>query len=126
MNIRLLSQELIDGDLILDESFMDIDPKFIKFKKVNGCVRLTGGQWTEIPVWLKDVEITGYFDCSENKLTSLKNCPQKIGRNFYCSANLLTSLDGCPENIGGDFHCYDNKVKLKIPDYVKLKCKFYN
>jgi len=147
MNIRLLSQEVIDGDLELDESFMDIDPKFVKLKKVNGYVHLTGDQWTEIPEWLKYVEIKGSFCCSNNNLTTLKNCPQNIGnsllcynnelislegcpkniaRSFYCSYDKLTSLEGCPEFIGGDFWCYGNKVKLKLPDYVKLKGYFKN
>jgi len=147
MNIRLLSQEVIDGDLKIDESFMDIDAKFVKLKKVNGDVTLTGNQWTEIPEWLKDVKILGSFLCSDNKLTILKNCPQKIGGefrcynneltslegcpkniagSFNCSWNKLTSLKGCPENIGGDFWCSDNKVKLELPDYVKLKGKFKN
>jgi len=189
MNIKLLSQEVIDGDLHLDGSFMDIDPKFIKFKKVNGSVLLTGGKWTEIPAWLKNVEISGGFYCSNNKLKTLKNCPQKIGvdfdcnnnqldsldycpkiingrfmcsinnltslegcpkivvDNFNCSYNKLTSLEGCPENIkgnfdcmyndlislegcpeyiGGDFQCYENKTKLDLPNFVKLKGKFIN
>jgi len=147
MNIRLLSQEVIDGDLDLDGSFMDIDPKFVKLKKVNGYVSLNGGQWTEIPEWLKNVEIKGSFICSHNKLTLLKNCPQNIGEDFSCSSNKLTSLEGCPENIGGDFRCvnnkltslegcpenivgdfccYNNKIELELPGYVKLKGKFYN
>jgi hypothetical protein len=147
MNIKLLSQELIDGDLNLDESFMDIDAKFVKLKKVNGFVTLQGCEWTEIPAWLKDVEITGVFSCSYNKLTTLKNCPQKIGgsfscshnslislegcpktinNNFSCNNNQLTSLEGCPENIGGDFYCVGNKAKLELPDYVKLKGEFIN
>jgi len=142
MIIRMLSQEMIDGNLELDESFMDIDPKFVKLKKVNGDVYLNGGQWTEIPAWLKDVEIGGFFNCSYNKLTTLKNCPQKIGRSFYChnnqlislegcpetivgsfscSGNKLISLEGCPENIGEDFWYHDNKIELELPDYVKLK-----
>ena len=143
MNIKLLSQEVIDGELKLDESFMDIDPKFVKVKKVNGCIDLTGVKWIKIPAWLKDVEITGDFDCSYNKLTSLKNCPHKVGKSFYCQYNKLISLEGCPENIGKDFWCYnnklsslegcpkiignnfycrDNKAKLELPNYVKLKC----
>ena len=105
MNIRLLSQEVIDGDLMLDESFMDIDARFVKLKKVNGYVHLLGGKWTEIPAWLKDVEISVFFDCSDNKLTTLKNCPHKIGWDFYCGSN---------ENI------------LHIPDYVKMQGEFYN
>ena len=105
MNIKLLSQEVIDGNLELDESFMDIDAKFVKLKKVNGSVWLFGGKWTEIPEWLKDVEITKNFICSGNKLTLLKNCPQKIGGNFICS---------------------NNKVKLELPDYVKVQFEFIN
>jgi len=147
MNIRLLSQEVIDGYLELDESFMDINPKFVKLKKVNGDVALTGNQWTEIPAWLKDVKIAGYFVCSDNKLKTLKNCPQNIEGDFYCDRNelihlegcpkniavsfncaynKLTSLEGCPEFIGGDFWCYGNKVKLELPGYVDLKGRFVN
>ena len=147
MNIRMLSHEVIDGNLHLDESLMDIDAKFVKLKKINGDLELTGGQWTEIPEWLKDVEIEGHFNCSDNKLKTLKNCPQKIrgvfscsynqlvslegcpkniAGSFNCSYNRLTSLEGCPENIEGIFWCYNNKVKLKLPDYVKLKGKFKN
>ena len=144
INIKLLSQEVIDGNLDLDESFMDIDPKFVKLKKVNVSVYLTGNQWTEIPEWLKNVEIEGDFSCARNKLTTLKNCPQNIGGyfnctfnkltslygcpeniegDFYCCGNLLTSLEGCAKNIGGDLYCLGNKVKLELPDYVKLKGK---
>ena len=126
MNIRLLSQEVIDGDLRLDESFMDIDPKFVKLKKVNGYVWLNDNHWTEIPEWLNDVEITRSFYCEYNKLTTLKNCPQKIGGNFWCYSNLLSSLEGCSENIGGSLWCDHNKVKLELPDYVKLKGEFRN
>ena len=126
MNTKLLSQEVIDGYLALDEFFMDIDVRFIKVKKVNGSVSLIGRQCTEIPAWLKDVEIEGYFSCSFNKLTTLQNCPQKIGADFYCSHNKLISLEGCPKNIGVSFYCTNNKVKLELPDYVTLKGKFYN
>jgi Leucine-rich repeat (LRR) protein len=126
---------------------MDIDPKFVKLKKVNGYVWLSGNKWTEIPTWLKNIEITGYFDCSCNKLTTLKNCPQKIRGSFYCCNNLLNSIEGCPENIKvnfdctnnnlislegcpknieGNFYCDDNKVKLELPDYVKIRGEFKN
>jgi len=126
MNIRLLSQEVIDGDLELDESFMDIDPKFVKLKKVNGYVSLDGFKWIEIPEWLKNVEIKGSFICSDNKLKTLKNCPQNIEGDFYCDRNELTSLEGCPENIKGSFSCHGNKVELELPDYVDLKGVFIN
>jgi len=108
MNIRMLSQEVIDGNLDLDESFMDIDAKFIKLKKVNGDVYLLGNQWTEIPEWLKDMEIEGDFSCAHNKLTTLKNCPQKIEGNFSCTNNQLTTLKNGPDKIGRNFWCNNN------------------
>lgn len=126
LNIRMLSQEVIDGDLELDESFMGIDAKFVKLKKVNGTVYLNGKQWTEIPEWLKDAEITGNFDCSRNKLTFLEGSPKIIRGYFNCSYNQLTSLEGCPENVGGGFYCGNNKIELELPDFVKLKGRFYN
>jgi hypothetical protein len=84
------------------------------------------GKWTEIPAWLKNVEIEGFFDCSFNKLTSLKNCPRNIEGYFTCSDNELTSLEGCPENIRTKFICFNNKVKLKLPGYAKLVGDFLN
>ena len=110
INIKLLSQEMIDGDLDLDESFMDIDPKFVKLKKVNGNVLLAGGKWDEIPEWIKKVEIEGDFSCGYNRLTTLKNCPQNIGESFYCYDNLLISLEGCSENVAHVFNCSDNQL----------------
>ena len=147
MNIRLLSQEVIDGNLVLDQSFMDIDVKYVKLKKVNGDVLLAGGKWVEIPEWLKKVEIEGDFSCGYNRLTTLKNCPQMIGRsfsclynnlknlrgcpekivwNFNCSNNNLVSLEDCPKTVEGIFWCHTNNVELKLPDHVKLKGSFYN
>ena len=125
MNIKLLSQEVINVNLFLDESFMDIDPKFVKLKKVNINVILSRG-WTEIPAWLKDVEILEKFNCACNELVSLKNCPQNIGGLFNCAYNQLISLEGCPENVGGDFQCSGNKIELKLPENVKLKGEFRN
>jgi len=126
MNVRMLSQEVIDGNLILDESFMDIDAKFVKLKKVKGDLELTGGKWTEIPEWLKDVEIEGDFYCDHNELKSLEGCPETIGGYFSCSSNQLISLEGCPVFIEGNFWCDNNKIELELPDYVKLKGIFIN
>jgi hypothetical protein len=147
LNIKLLSQEVIDGHLKLDESFMGIDAKFVKLKKVNGSVFLEGRKWTEIPEWLKDIEISRSFQCLFTSITTLKNCPYKIGINLDCARNKLKTLEGCPENIKGHFRCEhnqleslegcprtvgeyfdcrDDKAKLTLPDYVNLEGRFYN
>jgi len=56
-------------------------------------------------------EISGKFDCSRNKLTTLKGAPKKAGEDFYCYSNKLQTLEGSPEEVGGYFDCYDNKLQ---------------
>jgi len=75
---------------------------------VDGDVDLNNRHLTEIPIPFK--EVSGILNCSHNKLTSLKNCPQTVGDNFYCDNNQLTSLEYCPETVGGGFYCGYNQI----------------
>ena len=75
---------------------------------VNGSVHLYDESLTELP--LRFNKVTGYFDCSDNKLTSLKGSPRWIGGYFYCSRNKLTSLEFSPEYVGGVFSCEYNNL----------------
>lgn len=78
---------------------------------VKGDLELQGKNLTKLP--FTDVgayEVTGDFDCMENKLTSLEGAPQHVGGNFrcgdgkfHCEFNHLTSLAHCPQQVGGDF-----------------------
>jgi hypothetical protein len=55
--------------------------------------------------------VTGRFDCSHNRLTSLEGAPQEAGKGFDCSRNSLTSLKGAPQKVGGDFfNCACNSL----------------
>jgi hypothetical protein len=54
--------------------------------------------------------IGGYFDCSDNKLTSLEGAPKSVGGGFYCRDNQLTSLEGAPQSVGGYFYCHKNQL----------------
>ena len=54
--------------------------------------------------------ISGKFDCSENRLTSLEGAPQSVGIHFDCSYNSLISLEGGPQSVGGDFYCHTNTI----------------
>lgn len=56
----------------------------------------------------EDYTLAGSFECSHNKLTSLKGAPQGVGKYFSCSYNELTTLEGAPRLIGGNFDCYNN------------------
>ena len=95
---------------------------------VDGNVRLSGYNLSEIPVQFGVV--TGYFDCSSNKLTSLKGTPRecqefdcsknqlttlehgpRIVHKFYnCSKNNLTTLKGAPEKVYLTFSCQENQL----------------
>jgi hypothetical protein len=75
---------------------------------VEGSVFMSGSNFTKIPI--KFGNVTGCFDCSNNKLTSLIGSPQSVGVNFYCYRNQLTSLIGSPQSIGDDFYCHRNEL----------------
>jgi hypothetical protein len=51
-------------------------------------VIISGKDLKEIPV--KFGRVDGYFDCSNNNLTTLKNCPDYVGGEFFCYGNNLT------------------------------------
>ena len=77
---------------------------------VNGNVDLSDKNLTIFPYFIKFNYVSGYFDCSNNHLTSLVGCPSSVGNDFYCYNNQLTSLVGCPSSVGGDFYCYNNQL----------------
>ena len=54
---------------------------------VDGDVIMTDLNMTEIPV--KFGRVYGNFSCSNNNLTTLKNCPDYIGDMLYCQRNNL-------------------------------------
>ena len=75
---------------------------------VDGDVILINRSLKKIPLVFK--EVSGYFYCYRNNLTSLEGCPEKIGGDFDCYRNNLASLEGCPEKVGGSFFCYQNNL----------------
>jgi len=75
---------------------------------VMGNVNLSRMHLTKIPV--KFGIAAGWFDCSDNQLTSLEGAPEEVRGSFYCAANRLTSLEGAPEKVGRWFDCSDNQL----------------
>jgi hypothetical protein len=75
---------------------------------VKGDVNFDGLKLTEIPFKFRNV--SGYFDCSNNQLTSLESAPNSVGSIFSCSNNKLTSLKGAPSSVGGCFYCSNNQL----------------
>ena len=75
---------------------------------VDGDVNFYSIQLTKIPLVFNIV--SGNFDCSSNKLTTLEGSPQSVGGNFDCSFNQLTTLKGSPKEVGRDFKCNYNHL----------------
>ncbi len=90
---------------------------------VNGSVWLGKLDLTEIPIPFG--QINGDFDCSNNQLTSLKNCPFTVMGNLYVSNNQLTSLDGCAQSVGMNFNCSANNLTSLYGGPMKVG-KSYN
>ena len=88
----------------------------------NSNVMLYKKDLKELPY--KFGTVNGFFDISGNRnLTSLKNCPNKIGNYFSCSGcHKLDSLEGCPKEVGLNFYCYDCEKEF-TEEEVKALCK---
>jgi hypothetical protein len=76
----------------------------------KGNLDLNQMELIELPEILKDVSVSGYFNCAGNKLVDLKNSPKYVGGDFYCNYNKLTSLIGATSSVGGNFDCRFNKL----------------
>ena len=90
-------------------------------KQIQGDVNLSNLYLKELPSILTNVKVTGYFDCSDNNLTSLAGAPSSVTGHFNCSSNNLTSLDGAPRSVGGHFDCSNNAIKFTI-EQVRAVC----
>lgn len=75
-------------------------------------------QFTKLP--LKFNYVSGDFNCSYNKLSTLEGCPNRVDGNFECSDNNLDSLEFCPEYIGKYFLFENNNISSVefFPKYV--------
>jgi hypothetical protein len=75
---------------------------------VDSSVCLNNRGLTKLP--LKFRNVSGYFYCYNNQLTSLEGAPSHVGGEFLCHKNQLVSLEGAPSQVGGDFFCHNNQL----------------
>lgn len=63
----------------------------IRFGVVNGDLCLSSNEIVDMSSDFDIIcnEVTGHFDCSFNKLTTLRGCPSKVGGKFFCFGNEL-------------------------------------
>jgi hypothetical protein len=88
---------------------------------VKGNVTLYDMDIEEIPVKFGRVELN--FDCSYNKLTTFKNCPDYIGGHFWGENNNIKSLEYYPKEVCGKFIINYNPI-IKNLEYVYKDKKF--
>ncbi|MCK9477780.1 MAG: hypothetical protein M0R46_17845 [Candidatus Muirbacterium halophilum] len=96
----------VDGNVDLYKEKLKVLP--LKFRKVSGDFNCSSNKLTSLEGGPQS--IGGKFYCTSNQLTSLVGCPQSIGGGFYCSSNQLTTLEGVPQRVGGDFECNGNQL----------------
>lgn len=77
---------------------------------VRGNVDLHNKKLTSIPV--KFGKIDGDMRVCYNMLASLKNCGTHVSGDFDCSYNRLTSMDGLPR-VGGKVRKDNNQLRDK-------------
>lgn len=104
--IQYLTQYLTDLH-ILDYTTLSQSGRLI----VNGNV--------DFPEHVTSIEfpfesVTGYFDCSGTKITSLKNAPLHVGDHLYCNRTNLASLEYVPQVI-------DHNVYIRLTKIISLK-----
>ncbi len=91
---------------------------------VHGDVNLEGKLTTDkLPIKFEVVD--GYFNISNNNLTSLEGSPNKVGKDFNCSNNKISSLFGSPQVVG-DFDCSFNELSKDLSYGPKEVYGYYN
>lgn len=75
---------------------------------VDGDVGLNGYGLFELPLNFR--KVTGYFDCLNNQLTTLKGAPIEVGGHFDANNNYLTNLDHFPKVVEEDVYVANNKL----------------
>lgn len=86
---------------------------------VDGDVDLSNKDLSVFPLSFNIV--SGHFDCSLNKITSLIGGPKTVGGFYDCSYNRLTSLTGSPEHILDEFNCSENQLTSLVGGPIKVE-----
>lgn len=113
---KIILADLVQQEVLANEQFFDnyddvrdwlkkykvqgvsIDPHTLVVNTSVG-VYLSDFKLKELPVQFGTVR--GDFACDNNKLTSLRGCPNLVEGSFNCSNNPLADLDYLPKHIYG-------------------------
>ena len=85
---------------------------------VGGNVCIYGKKLKQIPI--KFGNVSGHFECQNNYLRNLENCPDFVGGDFECSGNYIETLEFLPKRINGGFFCKNNSYCSIIGELEKM------
>ena len=101
-----------DGDVEIADELIEDGKLAIKFANVTGDFNCNNEKITSLvgsPEY-----VGGDFNCSKTKITSLEGAPKEVRGSFSCTETKITSLEGAPNKVGMDFDCfYTNITSLK-------------
>lgn len=92
---------------------------------VHQDVKLSHGLEKLITIPIQFKNVFGFFDCSYQKLISLKGCPEYVAKDFDCGYNQLTSLQYCPKIVGGTFYANNNQLISLACELQEVQKSFY-
>jgi hypothetical protein len=117
MKILKRRVDLSDGKLCRMQKL----PSIFNGITVNGSFNCSGNKLTSLRG--APTTVNGDFSCSDNQLTSLQGAPTTVDGNFDCSNNnQLTSLQGCPTTVDGHFYCCRNRGMKITEDMIRAVC----
>ena len=111
----------VDGDVNLVRKNLMEFPEYIQFGVVKGTFNCSGNRLTSLRGCPREVRL-GNFLCNHNQLTSLEGVPKKVEKIFDCSNNKLTSLEGAPKEVRWNFDCSHNSTQFTEEDVLAV-CK---
>ncbi len=99
-----------DGSIIVYDD-VDLQLKNLKslpliFNRISGDFNCSSNKLTSLQG--APEKVYGYFYCQHNRITSLIGAPIEVTVDFFCVNNLLSSLEGCPQKVGRSFYCGNN------------------
>jgi len=78
----------------------------VKFRNVSGFFDCSYNNLSSLENTPDVTELS--FDCSDNKLLNLQHCPLIVKRSFFCCANQLTNFSFFPQTVVDAFFCHNN------------------
>lgn len=111
----------VDNDVDISIKRLEFIP--VQFKHINGNFYCNNNKLTSLKGCPE--EINGKFRCDDNQLTSLKFGPFIVEGHYECEHNKLTSLEGCPDLINGNFRCNNNKINTLKYCPLKIEGHFF-